>query len=512
MRDIKPLPSIAAVVLLAAVATVVGCKRTAPPDPAGTEAIRANGTPTAPAATSAAAPEIPAALAKLTVNELKWGISPTRNAKVAYQDGVIIMEHGADAVRAVASNGLTWTIDASAPQAGEIKEDKILFATGRVMGRVLKVERKGDGLAVTLGPVQITDVIKDCEISSDQPISLASALVYTAPDYPGATTRDDDPVLPTSLAEPRAHLILASYSPNAQDPNLPGVGAPKEILIDSFQVIPVCCGGLGITLAHNGQGVKMMATAVVELKDPSVHFDLVIRGGTIYTAMVQLKGTAGFRVHFTAGTDAGIAGNIRQNFFVPVDAAFPIVGLAVPLSVVIRQTLRLETLFTAQTGTLEATGEYAFGGEFKAGKVNGGDWRADGPTSVTTKQNLADTLDGISMGVNGLVFAYGAKVIVGIGAFGFVTGPYVGYNTVVGVNKSSSLPGALPCGSGTLNTSMRFGVGYQMPQPVTNAINFFLHALGVQPINSEGGIDKTEGLIDKTDYHPSGCRPKAASA
>jgi hypothetical protein len=188
---------------------------------------RPSGTPTAPAATSAA-PEIPTALAKLTANELKWGMSPTRNAKVEYQDGVIIMEHGADAVRAVASNGLTWTIDANAPQAEEIKLDKILFATGRVMGRVLKVERKGDGLAVTLGPVQITDVIKDCDISSDQPVSLASALVYTAPDYPGATIHDDDPVLPTSLAEPQVHLIQASYSPNAQDPNLPGVGRRKR--------------------------------------------------------------------------------------------------------------------------------------------------------------------------------------------------------------------------------------------------------------------------------------------
>ena len=53
---------------------------------------------------------------------------------------------------------------------------------------------------------------------------------------------------------------------------------------------------------------------------------------------------------------------IRQNFFVPVDAAFPIVGLPVPLSVVFRQTLTVTTMFTAQTGTLEATGEYDFGG------------------------------------------------------------------------------------------------------------------------------------------------------
>ncbi|MEO6209021.1 MAG: hypothetical protein ABIQ10_02735 [Gemmatimonadaceae bacterium] len=456
--------------------------------------------------TSTAPAGIPASLAKLTPNELKWGISPTRNAKVTYQPGVIIMEHGSDAIRAMASNGMTWTIDANAPGASDIQEDRILFATGRVMGRVLKVDHTPTGLAVTLGPVEITDVIKDCDLTSDQPIDIGSALVYTAPDYPGATTTDDPPS--GAFAAPSVPVYFASSQAPVLPSDIPGIGAPKEIVLNDFHVIPVCCGGLGITLAHDGQGVKMMATAVIELTNPSVHFDLVIRGGTIYTAMVQLQGTAGFRVHFSAGTDKGISGNIKQNFFIPVDASFPIVGLGVPLSVVIRQTLRVETIFTAQTGTLEATGEYTFGGEFKAGKQNGGAWQATGPTSVTTKQNLANTLDGISMGVNGLVFAYGAKVIVGIGAFGFVTGPYVGYNTVVGVNKTSSMPGALPCRSGQLNTSLRFGVGYQMPQVVTNAINFFMHALGIKPINSEGGFEKEEGLIDKTDYVPAGCKPK----
>ena len=55
---------------------------------------------------------------------------------------------------------------------------------------------------------------------------------------------------------------------------------------------------------------------------------------------------------------------------------------------------------------------------------------------------------------------------------------------------------------------MRFGVGYQIPQVVTNAINFFMHALGIKPINSEGGFEKEEPLINKTDYVPEGCKPK----
>ena len=138
-----------------------------------------------------------ATLAKLNANELEVGISPTRNTKVTYQDNVITMEHGADAVRAMASNGMTWSIDANAPQpqarSGWTKSCSRLAASwwARPESRA-----QGRNLDVTLGPVQITDVIKDCDISSDKPISLESALVYTAPDYPGSTTHDDSPAPP----------------------------------------------------------------------------------------------------------------------------------------------------------------------------------------------------------------------------------------------------------------------------------------------------------------------------
>jgi len=473
--------------------------------PASTPAV--GSAATGPAATAS----LPGALAKLTPNELRWGVSPTRNDKVTYQDDVIIMEHGADAIRDMASNGLTWTIDANAPQAGEIAPDKILFATGRVVGRVLAVERVGEGLVVTLGPVALTDVIKEANITSDQPLDLGAMVVYTAPDYPGATTHDE-PAQGAS-ADRGAHAHFASYTQAAPTPALPDIGAPKEILIDNFRIVPVCCSGIGVTIAHEGQGVQMAATASLLLKQPSVHFDLVIHHGAVVTALVELRGAAGFRVHLSAGTDAGVTGNIHQNFFVPVDAAFPIVGLPVPLSVVFRQTLTVTTMFTAQTGTLEATGEYDFGGVLlKAGKQNGGAWGAWGPRNPEVKESLANSLSGSSLGVNGLVFGYGAKVIVGIGAFGFVTGPYLGYNTIVSLEKGSSMTVAMmpPCRTARLTTAVRYGIGYQMPQLVTNAINLFLRALNIKPILSEGGSQYAEDLMDKTDTYPASCAGKLA--
>ena len=460
------------------------------------------------------APAMSPALASLTPNERKWGISPTRNDKVTYQPDVIVMEHGADAVRGMASNGLTWSIDASAPHASEIAVDKILFATGRVVGRVLAVTREGDNLAVTLGPFELTDVIRDCDLTASQPIDVSSMLVYTAPDYPGATTRDEpEPAVTSMNEEPRVPVLFASYAAPAQEEDSPAIDELKNILIDNFLFKPECCSTIGVKLENKGKGPKMKASASVLLGTPKVVFNLVIRNATIYTASVELQGVTGFRVAFEAGVAPGYTGEIRQNFFLPVDWTFPIQGIGVPFSVVFRQTLSLTTMFTAQNATINAEGVYAFDGSFFAGKKDGGDWDASGPTNVTTTKNLASTLGGVSVGVNGLVFAYGAKAIAGIGAYGFVTGPFVGYNTYVGVTKGSSMTVAMlpSCRSARYSNSLRYGVGYQIPKLVTNAINFFLHALNIKPITGEGGVAKEKTLKDVTDYYPANCDATPAS-
>ena len=290
----------------------------------------------------------------------------------------MIMEHGPDAIRSMESNGLTWTIDANAPEADLIQPDKIIFVTGRVVGRVLAVDRTGNNLRVTLGPVAITDVIKEANISADQPLDLNALIAYPAPDYPGKTT--DPEAAPESGMgpEPTPVWLASTFSRTAaQVPGgLPTIGTPSIVLIDKFQITPICGGGLGVKLVHDGEGVKMMAYAVIRLHSPSLRFNLVITGGHVQTAEVELRGGTGLTVHFEAGTDAGVSGNIHQSFFVPVDFSFPIAGLPVPFSVVIRQTMTLTTSFTAQTGTLMAEGDYGFDGSISSAVMRAvGRWR-----------------------------------------------------------------------------------------------------------------------------------------
>jgi hypothetical protein len=120
----------------------------------------------------------PAVSTTLTDAEVRYGVSPARSSQVTYQDDVIVMEHGAEAIRSQSANGMTWTIDANAPDARAIQPDKILFATGRVVGRVLAVENTGDGLAVTLGHITLTDVIKDAQNGIINGQAAASAPVF----------------------------------------------------------------------------------------------------------------------------------------------------------------------------------------------------------------------------------------------------------------------------------------------------------------------------------------------
>jgi hypothetical protein len=132
----------------------------------------------------------PVKFSEMSDSEKRFGIAPKRGAGVEYQDDIVLMEHGDQAIRASSSNGLSWTFDANAPQVSEIQPGKIVFATSRAVGRVLALERHGDQVSAILGPVQLTDVVKRGKFSVDMPLDLNQAIAFVAPDYPGAVNSD----------------------------------------------------------------------------------------------------------------------------------------------------------------------------------------------------------------------------------------------------------------------------------------------------------------------------------
>jgi hypothetical protein len=470
--------------------------------------------------------------ANLSDAEMKYGASVTRSDKVVYQDDVVIVDHGADAIHSLSPDGLTWTIDANAPHAQELVPGKVMFLTSRAVGRILGTQRKGNDLAVTIGPVEITDVLKEATLSANQPIDLSSMIAYTAPDLPGTiftppTTSPQADLLapPTSLAqstktwttsdvsgmngtEVASVSLIQTDAIDAIAPALaqPPLGPPSSINVSDFGVTPFCCGGIGIRVVHNSNGLLLKAEAVVYLRAPSVHFDLEIHGGTIRTAEVTLNGVAGLLMRFQAGSETGLAGNLSKEFTVPMDLSLPITGLPVPFAVTLHQTFLVKTAFSSKNSTLNALGHYEFTGSFFMGYHNGS-WGVGAPMSFRIVNSLADSISGISLGATGFVMGYQAKVIVGIGAFGFATGPYLGYGVGIGIVNgagAAALAGP-PCHAADIDVDLHVGVGYSIPQPVTSAINFILRALNFKQIKSFGGLEHKERLINKHSATPQGC-------
>src|SRR6185437_16136441 len=125
-------------------------------------------------------------LKDLSESEIRFGIAPRRGPGVTYQDGIILMEQGDKAIRSFASDGMSWTFDANAPQVNEIQVGKVLFATDRCAGKILAVQRNGDSVTAVLGPVQLNELVKEGNFAYDQPLDLNNAIAVVAPDYPAA--------------------------------------------------------------------------------------------------------------------------------------------------------------------------------------------------------------------------------------------------------------------------------------------------------------------------------------
>jgi hypothetical protein len=157
--------------------------------------------------------------AALTESQRKYGVAPTPDSKVEYQPGIIIMEHGDQAIRSFGSDGLTWTFDASAPHVNEFQMGKIVFATGRACGRIIMLKPQGDTVKVILGPVQLTDIVRSGSFAMDAPLDLDKMIPYIYPDFP----QTQDPAKQTNTAglpAPEDHwnrtIVVSRISPTGK--------------------------------------------------------------------------------------------------------------------------------------------------------------------------------------------------------------------------------------------------------------------------------------------------------
>jgi hypothetical protein len=504
-------------------------------------------------------------LSDLSESEIRFGIAPKRGPGVTYQDGIILMEHGDKAIQSFASDGLSWTFDAGAPQVSEIQEGKILFATDRCAGKVLAVQRNGGSVSVVLGPVQLNELIKEGNFKYEQPLDLSNAIAVVAPDYPAAlgskalqdeikkpsqtsryvsphslhravnyyvvsndgrwmpmrTVVASGPPLMDAAYRPSLPSIMPAFQGQIATPSLGGNGAPvpvplpqlKQLDFNNLQATPCAldCGGIGVKVYQEKDGVKVWASVIFHLNKPHLVFGASV-GSDGVSAHVQLFGGAGVTVTVDAATGGdfpSIQANIKELGIVPAEINVPLGGLTVPLTAKLSQAIDITSGFSAKTSVLHGEGALDLDGEISASYSTGKGWDIPKPTA-TVKNNLAGLISGVSVGINSFVFAFNQRLMVGVGTLGFAAGPYVDMVTTLTTLKQSSTTWA-DCRQATFEMSLGAGIGYSMPKVVATVINAVLGLFGAKPIPPWGSIvalPKRVGLVNRRDMLPEACAGK----
>jgi hypothetical protein len=499
---------------------------------------------------------------RLSDAEWDYGASVDREAPgVTYQPDVVIPEGGADTVVQVTGDGLTWILDGDAGGVDDLEVGKVLFLTNRAVGRVLAVEEYEGDRAVTLGPVDITEVIRDIDTSFEGPLDPALIQIRAAPDRPasvdllaedaeGSGSDDREPV-PTSTPEgdgdadgdgegpggargPSWREVPPTLAPPSPLGAGAAVGAPPRrgapgqspqaiageiaergvlppvssraiptVPMPGMRAFPLhgSDGSWGVELAYDRNGTKVRGSARIYLERPRIGFALLIRDGKIVTAEAALEGVGGLRFDFEAATTSGLAGNVARVVDLPVDISVPIFGGPAPLAVSFHQSFLLNTAFSAKQSSLSFTGDYAFSGSLRAG-YRDGRFGVAGPSGLRVKRSILQSSNGVSLGVTGFVIAHSLRVTVGIGGFGFAVGPYVSLTSAVGVTDGSDL-GIVKCKGATLDLDLGYGIGYVMPEGVVRIINTVLAALNAGQIRPTGGTKPvTQRLATLQGYAP----------
>lgn len=420
-------------------------------------------------------------------SELRYGQAVAERPSATLQPDVVIVGGGGRTIRSVTADGLTWRIDARAANARALAPGKVMFITDRAVGRVLDVAEDAGDLLVTVGPVDITDVVRDGEFVRSS-VDLSDPLIYLAGE---PFWSQEQPVGAGSGRRVPLRVRLSGDRPAQPAPQRGGSATTSAL---GYTVYTSCCtDGVGAHFTYEDGGVRLLGTVTLTFRKPDASFHLAIGAGKVNRAELEVSGGFGIKLEFEAGIKDGT--NHSKEFPITADLSFPIGQIAgIPLSFTISQTLNVKTAFGAKLGTVKGSGEFSLAGKIGFGYVNGS-FQPRVTDNFRRKSSLIDSLTGVPVGVMGLVVRHGVRFSVGISAFVFKAGIFAELTTSYGTTLGSALGAAYAeCRGVAIAVDAAFGIGYSILEPVVRVINKFLSLLKPITGGSAPKIDASGGL------------------
>jgi hypothetical protein len=378
---------------------------------------------------------------------MTYGFAPKPTGAIRLQPDVVIVKGGARAIRSVREDDLVWTIDASAPGASDLAVGRVMFLTSRAVGRVLGLDRRGANLELTLGPVSITEIVRDGTLRLEQELTDDSVRYQEVPRlasvlFPVLRAASPPPDAGKSAVQ-RSILgfdVEAFVKKGVKSKSANGTGDEMSLTAVGLTVSRNMKQKFGVPGGNSpaSGGLKFGGEAIMHGQQIKVHMTLPIADGQVGGgATLLITGVERITFGIAGGAENGISDNVKARFDVPIEGIVqfppsPWTG-GLPTVVQVKFKAGVETFFSSRTSTLTAGAEYAVSGPI--GVENGVAVTPD----LKVIQSLRDGISGISIGAVGLVFNAEVRVLGGLGTKAFATGLYGKVQIAAGVSRGSVL-------------------------------------------------------------------------
>lgn len=448
--------------------TVMACGGNPPTGPAS-----AGGASAGPGASVVAAD--PALVAR-------YGYGPQPDPAIVYQPDVVLIGGGPAAIRSVSADGLIWSMDASAPGVADLATGKIMFASSDAVGRVLRIEPRGDAVDVTLGPVGLGEIVSDARIALDQSVSLEDLAFNEIAQIPDGY----EDFLSDELTSGRVDggdvlltaptIVLAAARP-------PGGSTQIHTLADAQEKSTKLGdwtltgyrteGALGLRAERgigsagkpvSGADLKIAIDAHIEVSNLRVVADIPVTRGEVGDGHFRVYGITGLVISAQGGAVNGLSDNRKVRIEIPIELRQPVIIGGFPAMLTQKFKFLVNTAFSAKNGNITAKGEWDVDGSIGM----------DGqtvtlPTMTARGVSLIDSLAGVSIGLNAIVVAVSFEfgLVVGMPVAG--AGPVASFITSLGLTNGSSL-GIVQCKQVSITSVVNAGVALQVFDPIKKAL------------------------------------------
>ena len=490
----------------------------------------------------------------MSPTEVQFGVAPKLSKDVEYQPNVIVMEQGDKAIKSIASDGLTWTFDANAPHVSDFAEGKIVFATGRAVGKVMALKKSGSTVTAVLGPVQLEDLIKNGRFVMEETVDPNKMISYVAPDYPGlndsastqlssiggtagtgyggrstllVSTASNGRWVPTAMSirdAPRRRNYSSRKLPRwarrnfaAADaelaalrkkqvgfpqgvprvPTLPPLNIPPTLVTGPPPSVTAGNGDVRIENVANPSYVGVQYYYVKKDMGATAAGFVVLHAPQIRCVLSFKNGSldsAGISIKGAAGIRLRLDGHTSVDKVLNLKLShFVPVSISIPLGGPVPVSLTFATFFSVATAFSAKSSFTVAEGEYT---FSGGVWagRAGGSWTVAFPASANAVT---SFGNTAAALSVGiTSFTLGFGIRTMVGVGAFGFNTGVfatvrfGGSALVSPTTAYACRQGNIGAFIDTGVGYQLPGSFTAVLNFFLTNIGGHAIDAVGTLAK----------------------